>query len=159
MHSGGAFQTRRNGCRLQQGPLQSMLHAAAGNNAEEVPRKQVGGMERAPRTVCDQQVLRLDVPVDDAVLVAPVGGFDELVDVEAHVLRVKAPRVLLQDFEQRLFDVLKYQVLRAGRWGDCKGQGRRKRGWEDRWSGGREDCMAPMVLRRADAAGSCWVKA
>mmetsp|Transcript_12335 Transcript_12335/g.51642 ORF Transcript_12335/g.51642 Transcript_12335/m.51642 type:complete len:213 (-) Transcript_12335:3587-4225(-) len=57
-----------------------------------------------------QDVLRLDVPVRDAALVARGDGLDELPREQAHLRRVQAARARLENLQQILLHVLKHQI-------------------------------------------------
>ena len=58
----------------------------------------------------DQQVLGLDVPMDDVLAVAVLDRLQQLVDVLADQVELDAVRVLLEDLEQVLLQVLEDEV-------------------------------------------------
>ena len=58
----------------------------------------------------DQQVLGLDVPMDDVLAVAVLDRLQQLVDVLADQVELDAVRVLLEDLEQILLQVLEDEV-------------------------------------------------
>ena len=58
----------------------------------------------------DEQVLRLDVPVDDVVAVAVLDGLEDLVEVVANILLLETVRVLFENLQQVLFDIFEYHV-------------------------------------------------
>ena len=58
----------------------------------------------------DEQVFGLDVSVDHVLAMAVLDGLEQLIDVLADQYLIDTVRVLLEDLEQVLLEVLKDQI-------------------------------------------------
>ena len=58
----------------------------------------------------NQQIFWLDISVNDLLAMAVFNGFEQLVDVVAHLVELNAIWVLFKDFEEILFEVFEHKI-------------------------------------------------